>query len=150
MKQVDREIGRVSWIFYGLALVILLIAAIGISNTLIISVLQRTPEFGIMKALGATDGQVLKMMICEGFLLGIAGAFVAFLISNLIARGGHWILESYVESRINYELSGRLFYFSWVSLAAVTGLSVLICVTASLLPAYRAARLDPIVAMRQL
>lgn len=150
LKDIHREIRRFSWLFYGLALSVLLIAGIGISNTLIISVLERTPEFGIMKAVGAKDRHVLVLMICEGAILGVIGALVAFGIARLIGLVGASILEKYVEGRIREDLPANLFYFSWQPVVIVTLISALICVVASLIPAYRAARLDPVRAMRRI
>lgn len=149
LETVDYQIQRASWLFYGLAGVILLVAAIGISNTLIISVLERTPELGIMKSLGARDSQVMLLMMCEGALLGAAGAAAAVSISKLLALLGQRLLRSYVEGRLHAELAGQLFQFRLPMVLLVAGICIVLCMAASLLPAWRAARLDPVIAMRR-
>ena len=53
---------------------------------LIISVLERTPEFGILKSLGAKDSELVLLMICEGGILGAVGAAVAIVASWLLAH----------------------------------------------------------------
>ena len=149
LDNIDYQIDRSTWIVYGIAIAVLLTAAVGISNTLIISVVERTPEFGIMKSIGARDSQLLKLMIAEGAILGGIGAAIAILLSLLIGLLGQSLLKLYVESRMQTELAGNLFQFSLVSALLILLISVTLCVTASLLPAWRAARLDPVVAMRR-
>lgn len=149
LENVDRSIDRNMWIVYGIAAAILLTAAVGISNTLIISVMERTPEFGILKALGGRDSHLVKLMMYEGAILGATGAGIALLVSYVVASCGHFLLESYVESRINSDLTASLFRFSALPVLTVFCISVVICTMASILPAWRAARLDPVVAMQR-
>ena len=149
LDNIDYQIDHSTWIVYGIAIAVLLTAAVGISNTLIISVVERTPEFGIMKSIGARDSHLLKLMIAEGAILGGIGAAIAILLSLLIGFLGQSLLKMYVESRMKTELAGNLFQFSLVPAFLILLISVTLCVTASLLPAWRAARLDPVVAMRR-
>ena len=149
LDNIDYQIERSTWIVYGIAVAVLLTAAVGISNTLIISVVERTPEFGIMKSIGARDSHLLKLMIAEGAFLGGIGASIAILLSLLIGFLGQSLLKMYVESRMQTELAGNLFQFSLLPALLIDLISVTLCVTASLLPAWRAARLDPVVAMRR-
>lgn len=149
LDNIDYQIDHSTWIVYGIAMAILLTAAVGISNSLIISVVERTPEFGIMKSIGARDSHLLKLMIAEGAILGGIGAAIAILLSLLIGFLGQSLLKMYVESRMQTELGGNLVQFSLLPSLLILLISVTLCVTASLLPAWRAARLDPVVAMRR-
>ena len=150
LESIDRQIDNSAWIIYGIAVAILFTSAIGISNTLIISVLERTPEFGIMKSLGARDSHLVLLMICEGAVLGIAGAAISLFMSRILGLVGHVFLQRYVEWRFQDELNAAmLFQFSILPALIVAAVAVLICVGASILPAWRAARLDPVVAMRR-
>lgn len=149
LDSIDVQIDRNAWVVYGIALAILLTAAVGISNTLILSIVERTPEFGIMKSVGAKDSCIVKLMIAEGAILGLVGAAFAILLSLLIGFCGQPLLKMYVESRVKTELTGSLFQFQLLPAIAILLISVLLCVIASLLPAWRAARLDPVVAMRR-
>lgn len=149
LEGIEYQIDRSSWIVYAIAITILLTSAIGISNTLVISVLERTPEFGILKSLGARDSQVLGLMICEGMVLGVVGAVVSIVISLLLCSTGQFALRMYIEREVGGEMPGNLFQFSWWTAAGIVAIAVFICASASLLPAWRAARLDPVVAMRR-
>lgn len=149
LESMDEHIEESAWIVVGVAAAILLTAAIGISNTLLISVLERTPEFGIMKSVGATNSTLLTLMVCEGAMLGFVGAILSILASLFVAFIGHGFLEYYVENRLNAEIATSLFQFTLLPMLGVVVVAVAVCVVASILPAWRAARLDPIVAMRR-
>ncbi len=149
IERIDNRISRISRVIYVVALIILVVTGIAISNTLIISVMERTSEFGIMKSLGARDNQIVGLMFVEGALLGAVGAVLATLASLLIGMFGQSLVRDYVEGRVNEQVSGEMFMFSpWATLVALM-VSVLLCAVASVIPAWRAARLDPIVAMRK-
>ena len=149
LENIDYQIDQSAWIVYGIAIAILLTAAVGISNTLFMSIVERTPEFGIMKYIGARDSHILWLMIVEGAIWGIVGAATAILLSLLLGIAGQSLLKMYVESRTQTELAGSLFQFQILPAVAILVISVTLCVIASLLPAWRAARLDPVVAMRR-
>lgn len=99
LENIDHQIDQSGWIIYGIAAAILITAAIGISNTLFMSIVERTPEFGIMKSIGARDSHILWLMIIEGAILGIVGAATAILLSLLLGIAGQSLLKMYVESR---------------------------------------------------
>lgn len=149
LDSMDNSIDESAWVVYGVALAILFTAAIGISNTLLVSVLERTPEFGIMKSVGARDSTLLWLMVCEGAILGLLGALIAVLLSFVVGAAGHRFLEMYLEYRLGGEIASTLFQFSFPPVAVVFLVSTAICVVASLFPAWRAARLDPVVAMQR-
>ena len=102
-----------------------------------------------MKSIGARDSHLLKLMIAEGAILGGIGAAIAILLSLLVGFLGQSLLKMYMESQMQTELAGNLFQFSLRPALLIVLISVTLCVTASLLPAWRAARLDPVVAMRR-
>ena len=147
--RINRHINRILIALSILAGIILLVAALTISNTLTISVIERTPEFGIMKAMGARDRDILSMMLCEGAMTGIIGAVIATFVSFGLASVIGYFVREYVESQIGDIFAGEIFRFTFwdVVLAGLIGCTV--CTLASVLPALRAARLDPIVAMRR-
>jgi ABC-type lipoprotein release transport system permease subunit len=148
-KNVEEEIQSVCGVIFYIGLAVLAIAAIGISNTLFISVLERTREFGIMKSLGATNWQITRLMLVEGAALGALGAAIALAMSWLAAILGGRFLQGYVEGEVGQTVSGNLFVFSWTSVLIAFAASIIVCSAASILPAWRAARLDPIVAIRE-
>ena len=148
IDDIQHQIGIARWVVLGIAGLVLIITAISISNMLVISVLQRIPEFGIMKSLGASGGQIMGMMLVEGSLLGAAGAVLAIVASWPIA----WLVESqvrgYVSGRIGRPFEGTVFEGSVGDVLLVLVIATLVGAVASLLPALRAARLDPIEALR--
>ncbi len=149
IESMEESVDESAWVVLGIAAAILATAGIGISNTLLISVLERTPEFGILKSVGAKNATLLGMMVCEGAILGLVGALIAVVSSFLIAAGGQGLLEAYLEYRLGGDIASVLFRFTPFSILLVTAISITICVVASIMPAWRAARLDPIVAMRR-
>ena len=149
VKRIDTEVRKVRIAISVIALLILVIVAVGISNTMVIAVLERTPEFGIMKAVGARGADILRLIIFEGALTGLVGAITACLISFALSGMIDDIVRKYVSSRLRNEYTAELFLFSPLDLAMVFLIAIVICSIASLLPAFRAARLDPVVAMRR-
>ena len=135
---------------YGIAAAILLASGIGISNTLIISVLQRTPEFGIMKAVGARDRDVLLLMLTEGAVLGVAGATLALIFSWLLSAVGEAFLARRLSGQDVSEVASDLMQFQFLPTLLIYLIAITICVGASMIPAWRASRLDPVVAMRRI
>ena len=149
VEQIDHEIGKIRIAIAGIALLILLIAALGITNTMIIAVLQRTQEFGIMKSLGARNSHVMLLMLMEGAVTGIIGAAIAVLVSLGLSFVIDGLVRSYIESRIGDSFTQSTFVFSLLDVIIVFLVSAFVCTVASLLPAWRAARLDPVVAMKR-
>ncbi len=147
--RIEHQIQTVGTVIYALAAAVLLMAAVGISNTLFISVVQRTKEFGILKSVGMKDRDVLRLMLCEGVLLGAAGALLATLLSMLLAVCGRGLLSMYVNYRANTDVQGVFFELGPLSIAATWAFAIAVSTLASALPAWRASRLDPVVAMRQ-
>jgi len=122
--------------FVGLAI------AFGIAAVLIVSVGQKSKEIGILRAMGASRGQILRVFLLEGAVLGLAGSITGSLL------GASAILLWRVYARfpdgtpyLPMELDPRLFVAAAV-VATLTGLA------AAVAPAVRGARLDPVVAIR--
>ena len=149
LAQIDQRIKDISRAIYFIALSVLVITAIAISNALIVSVAERTQEFGIMKSLGARTKHIVWLMLIEGALLGAAGGALAVLLSFAISKVGQGYLRQYLEGRVNQPVAGDLISFSpiWIAIAILAGM--IVCALASVIPAWRAARLDPVVAMRK-
>jgi putative ABC transport system permease protein len=131
------------------AIIALLVAALGITNTMLMSVLERTHEIGVMKATGARNGHVQALFIMEGTLVGILGAALGLLASWLMSFPGDQFAKHLVASRTPMALEESVFLFpAWLVFAVPLGVCVLTTL-AALYPARRAARVDPIEALRQ-
>ena len=79
------------------AIVALVVAAIGITNTMIMSVLERTHEIGIMKALGARDRHIRLIFLVEGMLMGVVGSGLGLALAWLASFPGDSIAKSIME-----------------------------------------------------
>jgi putative ABC transport system permease protein len=130
-------------IFGSLALAV---AFIGIVNTLVMAILERRREIGIMKAIGASDGDVKKLFFAEAGAMGILGGIVG------VALG--WAIGQVINLGTNIYLKSQSFppehFWSvpWWLVAFALVFSFLVSLAAGLYPAGRAARLDPVQALR--
>jgi len=148
LDRVEEELGKVRLIVAAIAFVILLIATVGIMNTVIIAVMERTPEFGIMKAVGATDSDIRWLMLIEAALTGILGAIVSLGAAFLVDAAISQYARRYIEKQIRQDFDFSIFVYSFSDLLIVSVIAIGICMLASLLPSRRAAKLDPVIAMK--
>ena len=148
LDKADEELGKVRLIIVAIALVILLIAAVGVMNTMIIAVMERTPEFGIMKAVGTTDSDIRSLMLIEAAFTGVLGAIVSLGVARLIDTAITRFARQFIEERIREEFDFRIFVYTFSDFLIIATIAIVICMLASLLPARRAAKLDPVVAMK--
>jgi putative ABC transport system permease protein len=130
------------------AFVALLVAALGITNTLVMSVLERTHEIGVMKAVGARDRHVLLLFLVEGMLVGLLGSGLGLLCGWLASFPGDAVARSLMERQSDVHVDQSLFAFPlWLTLG-VPLFATLVTTLAALYPARRAARVNPIEALR--
>jgi putative ABC transport system permease protein len=135
---VDTTLGQVFGLFDALALVAVVVAALGIVNTLTVSVLERVRELGVLRAAGMTRGQVRRTVVVEAGILGIVGSIlgivtglVAGAILVVLAGGGPLILE-----------------LPWASIAVSILLGIGISMAAAWYPARLASRLAIVAAVQ--
>lgn len=131
-------------IVFGFGVLALVASVFGIINTQYISVLERTSQIGLMKALGMPKRSVAKLFRYEaawiGFIGGAIGAGIAFVVGTLM---NPWITETLTLGEGNY-----LLIFVWWQIALMIVGLMLVAILAGWLPARKAARLDPIEALR--
>ncbi len=125
----------------------LTIAALGIANTLLMAVLERFQEIGVCKAIGASDGDLFVLFLTEAAIIGLLGGLSGIALGWLMSCG----LEAAATVYANRQgVTGRLDLFAfplWL-LAASLGFAIVVSVVAGIYPALRAARVDPIRALR--
>ncbi len=148
-QSVKREVTLISAGLNLFALISLLVAAIGITNTLFTSVLERTREIGIWKSLGARDSQILLMFLSEGTALGFLGGGLGLLLGWLLSIPGDGFVRRLIQQQSAEPIqSSTVFEFPlWLCLGTV-GFAVLITTGAALYPARRASRVQPVEALR--
>jgi putative ABC transport system permease protein len=128
--------------------VALLVAALGIANTMLITVLERTREVGIMKAVGAADRHIQMIFLVEGVLTGLVGCGLGLLFAWAASFPGDAWVRSIVQRDLKIDLKESLFVFPpWLGLCVVF-FAVLVTTLAAVYPARRAAKINPISALR--
>jgi len=126
--------------------VALLIAALGIANTMVMSILERQREIGVLKALGADDRDIHLIFLAESGTIGFLGASFGIAFGWLISRVAMGIARAYL-ARQQVPLMELFALPIWlIAVALLFGIGV--SLIAGLYPANRAARIDPVVALR--
>ena len=143
LQQVFRVLYAFLGIFGSLALIV---ASIGIVNTLVMAILERRREIGIMKAIGASDGDVKKLFFAEAGAMGIFG--------GIVGVGLGWAIGQVINLGTNVYMKRQGFppeHFwavpLWLVVFAIL-FAFVVSLVSGLYPAGRAARLDPVQALR--
>ncbi len=154
-KQLFDAIRMERNVMFFLLLFIVIVAAFGIMNTLITVTVQKTREIGIMKALGATTGQIVWVFLAQGMIVGVFGNITGLLAGIGLVR---WRNEfkQWLANALHIDIFPQgIYQFSEIPAEIVPHDVTVICVSAfaicslaALVPAYFAARLDPVKALR--
>ncbi|MEV1167623.1 ABC transporter permease, partial [Nonomuraea sp. NPDC049784] len=129
----DQQLDILTWSVLGLLGIAVVIALIGIANTLGLSVLERAREHAMLRALGLTRRQLRRMLAAEAVLLSV----VATLLGTVIGVGFAW---AGYETVVKRALSDATMQVPWLSLGVVVLIAALAGLLAAVLPARRAAR----------
>jgi len=130
-------------IFGSLALAV---ASIGIINTLVMAILERRREIGIMKAIGASDSDVKGLFFAEAGVMGVFGGFVGVALGWTIGRVINLGTNVYLK-RLHFPPEQIWFVPWWLVIGAIA-FAIVVSLLSGLYPASRAARLDPVQALR--
>lgn len=125
-------------------LIAIIIGAVGVLNTVLMAVFERTREIGMMKAMGGSRGDVFRLIWTETVLTTFAGGIVGVAIAIASSR----LVEAFIRSMIPFAPEGSLIGFSLPALAACVGLSVVLGLFAGFYPAWRAASVRPVEAIK--
>jgi ABC-type antimicrobial peptide transport system permease subunit len=127
----------------------LLVASIGIANTMIMAVYERTKEIGILKAVGAAPGQIRGLFVVESSLIGLLGGIIGTILGWLLGKGLNPLILAILEwQEVSVQGSWTFFVVTWWLVAAALAFATLVGLLAGLYPAARAARLPPLDALR--
>ncbi len=143
------NIAKAGLIFIGT--IAILIASIGIFNTMTMAVTERAPDIGIMKAIGASPKVIKRIFLLESTYIGLVGALIGIAVSYVISIGVNLALPMILEAAFEEELPAGLQFssipFSLVLIAVVICLAV--TMMSGLRPAKRATEIDVLKAMRR-
>jgi len=139
---VNTILNTINAIIVGIAAISLLVGGVGIANTMYTSVIERKKEIGVMKAVGATNRDILFVFIIESGLLGLAGG----IIGALLGLGGAIGISNAANSALGSDLLKVM--ISYPLLLGSVGFSFFLGIIFGVLPAMQASRLNPVEALR--
>lgn len=143
LQTVFRIVDSFLLVFGSLALTV---ACIGIINTLVMAILERRREIGIMKAIGASDGDLRNLFFAEAGAMGLLGGIFGTLLGWLIGRAINIGTNIYFRS-IGIPAE-KILAVPWWLVATAIGVALVVSLVSGLYPASRAAKLDPVQALR--
>jgi putative ABC transport system permease protein len=127
-------------------MIAIVVASLGIVNTMVMSILERYSEIGVMKAVGAGNRDIQRIFVFESSLIGLLGG-----ISGLVLG---WVVSRIINQVANYFLAQQgipqIEYFNfplWICVGSIF-FAILVSLVSGIYPAIRAARVDPVVALR--
>ena len=158
-KQTNRQFLNVlavekNMMFFVLIFIVL-VAASSITNTLITVVVQKTREIGLLRALGASSSTIMRIFILQGFFVGFIGTCFGLLLGVIVI---HWRMSilNILSTLFHIEIFPKEFYMLSELPASIVPrdiifiilCTIILCTLGAIIPAYRAARLDPAKALR--
>jgi putative ABC transport system permease protein len=137
-EAIGTVLDQVTLFISAIAIVSLVVGAIGIANIMLVSVTERTREIGVMKAIGARDGEVLVLFLLEATLIGLVGA----VIGVALGLGAGVAIIKLVPGFEDFIVA---IPYDWVGIALAVG--ILTGILAGFMPARRATKIQPIQAL---
>lgn len=152
IEQAEAYFATVQAVLGGIGGVALLVAAFGIANTMLMAIYERTREIGLMKAIGATHRDVMRIFLyesgCIGFLGGIGGVVLGYLINTIInIVAGIVQAQQITEGASSFSKLSLTYAPVWLPIFSVL-FSILVGVSSGAYPANRAANLEPLRALK--
>ena len=145
MEQSEKQSDMIQAVLGGIGAVSLFVAAIGIANTMMMSIYERTKEIGVMKVLGCDMGVIRNMFLLESGFIGFMGGIIGIVLSY----GVSFFMNRFLQlGQMVNGMDGDISRIpSWLSLMAI-GFGILVGMAAGFLPALRAMKLSPLAAIR--
>jgi putative ABC transport system permease protein len=143
-SELEEVLGSLRTFLLVFAYVALFVGAFIIFNTFSITVAQRTREFGLLRTLGASRGQIMRAVVEEGLLLGVGGSLVGLLAGLGLAPALNGLFKAF-----GADLPDNGTVLETRTVVVSLGVGILVTVLAGLFPAMRATRVPPMAAMRE-
>lgn len=144
VDQIDQGFGIFRGILAGIGGVALLVAAIGIANTMVMAVLERTREIGIMKAVGAAPRDIRTLFLAEAGVVGIFGGAIGLALGI----GGGKLIEAIIRQANPRTSPSDIFVVDLPLALGSVGLALAVSLVAGFLPSRRAMRMSALSALR--
>ncbi len=135
--EISSRVDSILYLLYALLMMSVVISLVGIVNTLVLSITERTREIGMLRAIGVTRSQLRRMVRYESTITSGIGGIVGIVLGVLLA----WVFS------LGLQDEGIVFRIPWLQLAIFLVVAVLAGILAAVLPARRAARLNPLDAL---
>lgn len=146
VQEVNRMFQGVKAVLAVFGMIALLVSAIGMFNTMTVALLERTKEIGVMKAIGASDSQILSMFILESTTMGFLGGVCGIILGVLSG-----VVSNFLLNVVAWKMGGKavsLFYFPFWFLIFILVFSIVIGFLTGVVPARRASTIDPLDALK--
>ena len=144
MGTIMNLVGSAQALLFSVIIIAMFISAVGIINTLIMSVNERTREFGMMKAVGASGWDVAWLIVIETLIITLIGCAAGLIV----ALAGSRLVESFVKGVIPYSPAGDLISIDPSLILVCIAFAIVIGLLCAIYPAVKCARLTPMEAMR--
>jgi putative ABC transport system permease protein len=131
-----RVLDRIELLIYLLSVITLVASALSVSTTMIMSLLRRTEEIGLMKSIGAGSSRIISIFISEGVIIGLAGGIIGYLIAIMAS---HYIGTQVFDTELVHR--GILFPLA-------IGSAVVIAILGTILPIRRALSIKPAIVLK--
>ena len=146
LKDIKRAFLIMDSLLGAIGLIALVVATLGIINTMVMSILERRKEIGIMKSIGASEKEIKAIFFVEASVIGFIGAIFGLGLGWVVTRIANQIMNAKI---VPEEMpSVDMFYFPWWLITGAIAFSILLSLAAGLYPAMKAANTDPVKALR--
>lgn len=150
-KMFDEQLTMIQTMLGGLAAISLFVAAIGIANTMVMSIYERTKEIGVMKVLGAELGAIRTMFLTESAMIGLIGGIVgvafSFLVSYLL-NNVPLVSNLLASLGLSFGGGGAVSIIPWWLVALAMAFSMMVGIIFGFIPANRAVKISALEAIR--
>ncbi len=146
LEEINRIFDLFRIVLAALGVIALIVAALGTFNTLTISLLERTKEVGLFKAIGMRNKDVYRLFLAEAMIIGLMGGILGLLLGVGLGQASNALIKYYAD--LSNVQALRLFVTPNIFAAAVSLFSVVVGFLTGWYPSHRAVRIDPLEAMK--